>query len=117
MKKGLILSSLFVFILVSTAGEDSLFHVSTGNYGSVLSSSESSSTQEGENLPLLCEETEEMEGRSRILPVLMTRNQSDFTSPVIRLLSTAACRTSTHESYLVFPQPLRAPPVLPIVLS
>jgi len=117
MKKGIILSSLFLFILASTAGKDYLFHIKAGTSENILSESETSPLGSNESRPFLCEDSEEMEGRIRALPILQIFTRSDFSIPVLRGMEIVPDHLNIQESYIEFSQALRAPPARIIELA
>jgi len=111
MKKGIILSSLLLFILASTAGKDFLFHFSDSDTGCIISESGDSPVSSDKSRFLACEDSEEQESRCRALPVLLLLDKTISSEPVASPVRIAERSLHVPEFFLITPGLLRAPPV------
>ncbi len=113
MKKGIILISLLLFILTSIVSAEFPVHKSQSNPDELIVSEPGIPiSPEDKSIILLSEDTEEMEGRIRIQSVQLPFTARAVFKPLLTSTELPGYTLFTQDFFLVFPLPLRAPPVL-----
>ncbi|QEN06883.1 hypothetical protein EXM22_02315 [Oceanispirochaeta crateris] len=112
MRKAVILTSLFLFIFASTAGTEILTQDNCVILDSLELSGNGYDQSPGEEgIGLLSEDTEEMEGRTRVQTILLSILGKEIYGPLLASTELPKVSIFTQDLYLVFSQSLRAPPL------